>query len=128
MTRVVFTSLNYLCQFFSICYYVANVQWRLLLLSLLIITICVDDVTNVRTQFNQSKLRNFISSWKVVKNNIKLCRRLFLFKYAKKISRQMFFAFASMASLTPNSNFCNFMTSKRTDQNATKFCITIFLY
>ena len=128
MTRVVFTSLNYLCQFFSICYYVANVQWTLLLLSLLIITICADDVTNVRTQFNQSKLHNFISSWKVVKNNIKLCRRLFLFKYAKKISRQMFFAFASMASLTPNSSFCNFMTSKRTDQNAPKFCITIFLY
>ena len=36
-------------------------------------------------QFHHSKLRNFISSWKMVKNTIKLCRKFILRKINKNI-------------------------------------------
>ena len=38
--------------------------------------ICADDVICIETQFNCSKLSNFISSWKMVKNTIIICTRL----------------------------------------------------
>ena len=41
-------------------------------------------VTYIEMQFDNSKLRNFRSSWKMVKNTINICWRLFLHKTNKK--------------------------------------------
>ena len=75
----------------------------------------VDDVTNVETQSNHSKLCIFISSRKKVKDTITLFRK-FIFhkinkKFEKKTSGKMFCTFAGMTSLASNSKLCNFVTS-----------------
>ena len=46
------------------------------------------DVTYVKIQFNHWKLRDFISSSKMIKNTIKLYRRFLLDKTNKKIRRK----------------------------------------
>ena len=53
--------------------------------SILRMFIRVDDVTNVETQFDHSKFRNFISSGKIVK---KLCRKIILHKINKNMKRK----------------------------------------
>ena len=62
----------------------------------------------VQIQFNRSKLRNFISSWKMVKNTIKFYR-LFLNK-TNKTRVEMFCTSAGMTSLTLNPRLRNFIT------------------
>ena len=40
----------------------------------------MDDFTYTETEFNHSKLCNFISSWNIAKNPRKRCRKFFLRK------------------------------------------------
>ena len=47
-----------------------------------------DDVIYIETQFNYSKLPNFICSAKMVKRNIRLCRRFFLHKINEDMQRK----------------------------------------
>ena len=54
-------------------------------ISMFCMFIHVYGITYVETRFNHSKLRNFISSWKMVKNTIKLHSILFLHKINKKV-------------------------------------------
>ena len=56
------------------------------------------------------KLCNFVSSWKMIKNTITLCRMLLFHKIKKKMS-ETFCAFVGMMPLTSNSILCNFITS-----------------
>ena len=53
-----------------------------------ILFIRVKDVTHVETEFNHSKLCNFISLWKMVKNTKKLCRKFFSHKISKNIQKK----------------------------------------
>ena len=59
--------------------------------------------------------RNFISSWKIVKNTIKLYRRFLLHKTNKKNAKrtrsEMLYTFAGMTSLMLNPKLCNFVNS-----------------
>ena len=48
----------------------------------------VYDVTYVEMQFNHSKLSNFLSLWKMVKNTIKRFRWFFLRETNKKMKRK----------------------------------------
>ena len=48
---------------------------------------CIDNVTSVETQFNQPKLRNLLSSSKIVKKTIKLSKKFILHKIDKNIKR-----------------------------------------
>ena len=48
----------------------------------------VDDFTYAKTQFDHSKLCNFVSSLKIVKNTIKLCLRFSLHKINKIMHRK----------------------------------------
>ena len=81
--------------------------------------ICVLDVTYVEEQLNHSKLPDFINSIKIVKNIIKLCTVFCFHKISKNMKKKkkkktrsgMFCSFACMTSFTPNSKFCNFITS-----------------
>ena len=77
--------------------------------------ISVYDVTLVEIKFNHSKLCNFTSSWKMVKNTIKLYyRKRFLHKSNKNVRKtrgDMFYAFVGMASHAPNTKLCNSVTS-----------------
>ena len=84
-------------------------------MSIFCLFIRVYDVIYVLIQFNRSKLCNFISSWKMVKNTIKLYyRRCFIYKSnknAQKTRGDIFYAFADMTSFTLNAKLCNFITS-----------------
>ena len=70
----------------------------------------VYDVTYVEIQFNRSKLRSFISSWKMVKNTIKFYRSFFSIK--RKIKPELkCFVIRRYDLLTLNPKVCNFITS-----------------
>ena len=83
----------------------------------------VNEVTYVETQSNYSKLRSFISLWKMVKNTIKLCIRIFLLeaailikstkRNAKKGRGKIFSTSAGMTSLTSKWKLCNFITLRK---------------
>ena len=47
--------------------------------------ICVDDITYIETQFNHSKVYNFISWWEMVRNTIKFSTWFFLYKINKNM-------------------------------------------
>ena len=53
-------------------------------ISILFMFICMDDATCVETQFDHSKLCNFISSWGMAKMTIKLRKGSFLIKLRKR--------------------------------------------
>ena len=90
-------------------------------------------VTYVETQFNHSNLHNFASSWKVVKNTIKLDRRFYhheIKKICDKTRGEIFCAFAGMTPLTPNSKLCNYLASwslTKTSQNFVQGSLSIKL-
>ena len=65
------------------------------------------------SSFNHSKLRKFISLWKINQNTIKLYRRIFFYKANKKCKKtrgEMFCTFAGMTSLMLNSKLYIFIT------------------
>ena len=84
-----------------------------------------DDVTYIKTQFNHLKLCNFISSLKMVKNTIKLCRRFFLHKSNMKrkpgveslMSNSKLFRFITLGKLikTPENFVQGFLSVKLTN-------------
>ena len=92
----------------------------------------VYDVPYFEFYFNHLKLRNFTSLWKMVKNTIKLYRRLFLHKTNKnwkEIQGKMFFTFGCDVSYAEFKT-CNFITLCKlteTPQNILKgyFCIKL---
>ena len=69
--------------------------------------ICVDDVTYVETQANHSKLGNFISSRKTIKNAVKLCVWFFFIKSILKMQRKEQNNRNDALSLICYANKCN---------------------
>ena len=72
------------------------------------------EFANIETRSNYSKLHNFITSKKMVKNVIKPCQRLFLYNINKNMQKKsrgkIFFRFAGIISLISNPKLCNFIT------------------
>ena len=73
--------------------------------------------------FNHSKRLNFISSWKMVKNTMKLCRRFLLYKTNKKCKENQGWDILYIrGSDVTYSEFkaLRFYNFKKSDQNAKK--------
>ena len=73
----------------------------------------MDGVIYLAIQSNYFKLCNFISSWKIIKNTIKPCRRLLLHKINRNMqrkSRLKCFVHSRYDVITLNSKLYNFIT------------------
>ena len=83
-------------------------------ISILCMFIRVSDIIYVETQFNDSKLCNFISTWEMGKATIKLCKKFFFHKFNKNTQRKPWMKcfVHSLVSrhLTLDSKLCNFIT------------------
>ena len=75
------------------------------------------------TSKRHSNLRNFINSWKMLKNATKHRGKFFLHKINKNMQRNrgvmlcILAGIKEMASLTSNSKLCNFIKNDQTPKN-----------
>ena len=88
-------------------------------------------MTSLVSSFNHSKLRKFISLWKINQNTIKLYRRIFLYKTNKKCKKNegwnvlYFCGYDVTYAKFKTLYFYNLLKS---DQSATKLCKRHFLH
>ena len=99
--------------------HVSHVDWFACML------IRVYDITYIAIQFNHSKLSNFISSWKMVKNTTKRSRWFFLRETDKKMKRKpgvkCFVYLRVWRHLRWIKKLCNFRASRNSTQIPQKF-------
>ena len=93
-------------------------------ISILCMFIRLYDVTYIEIQFNYLKLRNFISSWEMVKTTIKLCKRFFFHKIKKNMQRKPRMKYFIHLQVWCHSLWIQ--NSARTDQNTTKWVQVCF--